>query len=108
MDLGFTMLRRWWRAVYAAHATLFLPLVLAAVAIGWSTNKLWLAILIVWWLEPLYDRIVLHVLSRAVFGEVPGWKDVWRSRGQWLGTGLFWALTFDRFDLARSFNLPVR
>ena len=25
--------------------------------------------LVVWWLKPLYDRVVLHVLSRAVFGE---------------------------------------
>jgi hypothetical protein len=30
-----------------------------------------------------------------------------KSPSQW-SAGLFWALTFDRFDLARSFNLPVR
>lgn len=108
MDLGFTMLRRWWRPVYAAHALIFVPLIGALIAACWAFNKLWLAMLILWWLEPLYDRVVLHVLSRAVFGELTSWRDVLRQSGQWLGTGLFWALTFDRFDLARSFNLPVR
>ena len=108
MDLGFTMLRRWWRPVYTAHALVFFPLVGAVLLACWAFERLWLAILIVWWLEPLYDRVVLHVLSRAVFGEAPGWRDVWRQYTQWFRTGVFWALTFDRFDLARSFNLPVR
>jgi hypothetical protein len=108
MDLGFTMLRRWWRPVYAAYALAFVPFACLVLALCWATGAIWLAMLIVWWLEPLYDRLVLHVLSRAVFGEPPTWKEVWRQAGQWLGTGLFWALTLDRFDLARSFNLPVR
>ena len=108
MDLGFTMLRRWWKPVYAAHAVVFVPLNLALILACWASGMLWLAVLLVWWLEPLYDRVVLHVLSRAVFGEVPPLKKVMAEARQWLGTGLFWALTFDRFDLARSFNLPVR
>ena len=108
MDLGFTMLRQWWRAAYAAHALVFIPLLAAIVIACWMADRLWLAILLIWWLEPLYDRVVLHVLSRAVFGEVPTWRQIWPQRGQWLGTGLVWALTFGRFDLARSFNLPVR
>jgi hypothetical protein len=106
MDLGFTMLRRWWRAVYAAHALVFVPLVFTVIALCWASGTLWLAMLIVWWLEPLYDRVVLHVLSRAVFGEVSSPHFLTRS-SDWLA-GLFWALSFDRFDLARSFNLPVR
>jgi hypothetical protein len=108
MDLGLTMLQQWWRAVYAAHTFVFIPVIAAVIIACWLGEKLWLAMLLVWWLEPVYDRVVLHVLSRAVFGEVPGWRQIWPQRGQWLGTGLFWALTFDRFDLARSFNLPVR
>jgi hypothetical protein len=108
MDLGFTMLRRWWKPVYAAHAMVFVPLNLAVILVCWASGVLWLSVLLVWWLEPIYDRVVLHVLSRAVFGEVPSLKNVMAQARQWLGTGLFWALTFDRFDLARSFNLPVR
>ena len=108
MDLGFSMLQRWWRPTYAAHAMVFVPVASLVIAACWASGVLWLAIFIIKWLEPLYDRVVLHVLSRAVFGEVPTWRKVLAESGQWLGTGLFWALTFDRFDLARSFNLPVR
>ena len=106
MDLGFTMLRRWWRPVYAAHALVFVPLIGTVLAVCWAFDVLWLAMLIVWWLEPLYDRVVLHVLSRAVFGEVAPIGFL-KNPSQYT-QGLFWALTFDRFDLARSFNLPVR
>jgi hypothetical protein len=108
MDLGFTMLRRWWRPVYAAHALVFLPLNALVLLACWASGVLWLGMLIVWWLEPLYDRVVLHVLSRAVFGEMTSMKELGKQKSQWLGTGLFWALTLERFDLARSFNLPVR
>jgi hypothetical protein len=106
MDLGFTMLRRWWRPVYAAHALVFLPLAAAIFAACWALDRLWLAMLLIWWLEPLYDRVVLHVLSRAVFGEMAAIGFV-RRPSQYTA-GLSWALSFDRFDLARSFNLPVR
>ena len=67
-----------------------------------------MALLFVWWLKPLYDRVVLHVLSRAVFGEVQSPRQVLGAAREWLGTGLAMALTFGRFDTARSFNLPVR
>jgi hypothetical protein len=106
MDLGFTMLRRWGRPVYAAHALIFFPLAAAALAAGWALDMLWLALLALWWLEPLYDRVVLHVLSRAVFGEIA--STAFLKRPSEYTKGLFWALSFDRFDLARSFNLPVR
>lgn len=106
MDLGFTMLRRWWRPIYAAHALVFVPLNVLVLLACWAGGMLWLGMLIVCWLEPLYDRVVLHVLSRAVFGEVPSTSFL-KQPSQY-SAGLFWALTFDRFDLARSFNLPVR
>ena len=101
------MLQRWWRPVYAAHATVLVPIAFIVVTLGWAFDAVWVAMLALWWLEPLYDRAVLHVLSRAVFGEVPAARSVLRSWRQWAG-GLFTGLTFDRFDMARSFNLPVR
>ncbi|HEX6268368.1 MAG TPA: hypothetical protein VFZ81_15895 [Burkholderiales bacterium] len=107
-DLGLAMLQRWWRPVYAAHALVLALVSSVALALGWIFDAIWLAILAIWWLQPVYDRAVLHVLSRAVFGAVPGPREVLRSARQWLNTGLIKALTLDRLDLARSFNLPVR
>src|SRR6185436_6830272 len=79
---------------------------------GWGLSllagKAIVALLFVWWLKPLYDRVALHVLSRAVFGEAQSTRHVLGAPGEWLRTGLFWALTLGRFDLARAFNLPVR
>jgi len=108
-DLGLAMLQRWWRPVYAAHALVVAPIALALVALGWAFDAVWAAMLIFWWLEPLYDRVVLHVLSRAVFGELSRPLSVLRSWRDWKG-GLLAALTLRIivWDLARSFNLPVR
>jgi hypothetical protein len=106
-DLGLAMLQRWWRPVYAAHALVLVPVALILVALGWALDAVWVAMFVFWWLEPLYDRVVLHVLSRAVFGEVPTVGSVMRAWKEWT-RGLVWALTFDRIDMARSFNLPVR
>ena len=107
-DLGLAMLQRWWRPVYAAHALVVVPIALALVALGWAFDAVWACMLAFWWLEPLYDRVVLHVLSRAVFGEIASPFSVFQSWREWtrgLPGALLW---FDRFDLARSFNLPVR
>ena len=107
-DLGLAMLQRWWRPVYAAHALVVAPIALALAALGWALDAVWAAMLAFWWLEPLYDRVVLHVLSRAVFGEIASPISVLRSWREWsrgLAGALLW---FERFDMARSFNLPVR
>ncbi len=107
-DLGLAMLQRWWRPVYAVHALVLGSVSAIALLLGWAFDAIWLAILAMWWLQPVYDRAVLHVLSRAVFGAVPGPRAVLRSAREWLFTGLVASLTFYRLDLARSFNLPVR
>ena len=106
IDLGLAMLQRWWRQAYAAHAALLFALASVALGVAWLLAMPWVALVAVWWLKPVYDRIVLHVLSRAVFGNVQGARAALNEAREWTG-GLFWALTLGRFDLARSFNLPV-
>jgi len=107
MDLGLTMLQRWWRRVYLPHLLFALPLMAAALGAGWWLERAWVALLAIWWLKPVYDRLVLHVLSRAVFGELQTTRAVFRDAKEWLGTGLFLALLW-RPSLSRSFTLPVR
>ena len=107
MDLGLTMLQRWWRRVYLPYFLFAVPLMALAFGAGWWFERAWLALAIIWWLKPAYDRVVLHVLSRAVFGELPTTRAVFRAAKEWLGTGLFLALLL-RPSLSRSFTLPVR
>jgi len=109
MDLGLAMLQRWWRQVYLP---LFLVVAAAAGcawALGTWAGNIWVAFFVFWWLKPLYDRVVLHVLSRAVFGEVQGLRTVLHDAREWLGAGLLPYLLVRWWpDFSRSFNLPIR
>lgn len=103
MDLGCAMLRCWWRPALLAWFAVYLPV--GAVVCVVLREQLFLAVLTLWWLKPLFDRAVLHVLGGAVFGDAPG---AWATLRALPGTpGLLASLTLYRFDLARSFDLPV-
>jgi hypothetical protein len=107
MDLGFAMLRHWWRPVYAAWALVVVPIFALALLAAWLLDKPWVAILLIWWLKPLYDRVVLHVLSHAVFGQLLRVREVLTGARTWLHTALLSDLSFYRFDRLRTFRLPV-
>ena len=104
-DLGLALARHTGQNLFLAFA---LPYCAVAALINLATwGHPTAAMLIVWWLKPLFDRIALQVLSQSVFGEAPSWRTTlarWRSIPR---TGLAYALTFGRFDFARSFHLPV-
>lgn len=103
IDLGFAMVRSWMREVYAPWFAVFLPVCAAALLLlppQWAT-------LLVWWLKPALDRVVLHVLAAGVFGELPHLRDTLRALPRAVTPGLIASLTWCRFFLARSFNLPV-
>lgn len=103
IDLGFAMVRTWMKEVYAPWFTVFLPVCAIALLLlppQWAT-------LLVWWLKPALDRVVLHVLAGGVFGELPRLRDTLRALPRALSPGLIASLTWYRFFLARSFNLPV-
>jgi hypothetical protein len=104
VDLGFVMAREWWRPVWGAWLAAYLPLSIVLTLAFWS--KPIYAALIIWWLKPVFDRVVLHVLSRAVFGDVPTVRAA-LTNPEFLRRGMFYALTFGRLSLARSFLLPV-
>ena len=105
IDLGFAMVREWWRDAYAAWLTVFVPV---SVAACWLLPPLW-AFVLVWWLKPALDRIVLHVVASAVFGSRPRLREALRSFFSYAHNGLIRSLLPPfRFSLTRSFDLPVR
>jgi hypothetical protein len=109
MDLGLAMLQRWWRKVYLPLSLVVATAAACAWALGAWAGNVWVAFFVFWWLKPLYDRVVLHVLSRAVFGEVQGPRAVLRDAREWLAAGLLPYLLVRWWpDFSRSFNLPVR
>jgi len=107
LDLGLLLVRDNWHALYAAWFAVYVPVAIAALA-AWHGNLFW-GWLLLWWLKPAFDRLLLAVLAPRVVGETPALRSVLRAwpRTLWR-SGILAALTYRRFDLARSFHLPVR
>lgn len=106
IDLGFAMARAWWRPIYAAWLAAFVPITLVAFLL---LPPDWAALLI-WWLKPAFDRIVLHVAAGAVFGTQPRLRDTLRSYFSYARNGLLSSLLplpRLRFSLTRSLTLPI-
>ena len=106
IDLGFAMLRQWWRPVYTAWAVTFVPVAGMVIATRSGTSPRSPSFCL-WWLKPVFDRVVLHVLSRAVFGDEMPVKRLPADWREYLSPGLVAGQLWGRIDLARSFDLPV-
>lgn len=105
IDLGFSMVRAWWRPVAASWFLSTFPLWLA-LSVALYRWPAW-AMVAFWWLKPVWDRVPLFVLSRALFGAAPSRKETMRALPRLWRGHLVSALTLYRLDPARSFNLPV-
>jgi hypothetical protein len=106
LDLGCQMARSWWRPVWGVWLAVYLPAAVVLHAV--FREQPFIAAVALWWLKPVFDRFVLHVVSRAVFGAPPtvgealaAWRDILQPG---LLAGLFWV---QRFSPWRSFTLPV-
>jgi hypothetical protein len=105
VDLGFALARARAAALFPAFALAWLPTgLLAGLLAG---DNLIVAALVLWWAKPAFDRIALHVLSQSMFGEPPSVRDTLRGILRYVNPGLIASLTIYRFDMARSFNLPI-
>ncbi|MBK8454666.1 MAG: DUF4129 domain-containing protein [Thiofilum sp.] len=89
---------------------LWLGWVLFSVLVGllfWAllpSEQLWLGLIVLWWLKPLYDRFLLHGLSKQV-SEQPLTLIQWFNALPKLliSSNLLAALTWKRFSLVRSY-----
>jgi len=106
LDLGLVMLRQWKVPVYRAWFATFGPFAALVMLALWKW-PMWTTF-VVWWLKPLFDRILLKVFAEASFGAAPTVREVWRALPGLLGhSGLIAGLTLRRFNPGRAFELPV-
>ena len=107
MELGTALVRRHARAIWTpwllVTGTVFVLSNLAA----WAVGHVWLAWLLMWWLRPAFDRIPVYVLSRAVFGSVPGIAETLRAQLRWGWRPMRGHLTWRRFSPLRAVMLPI-
>ncbi|HKH43413.1 MAG TPA: hypothetical protein VKM72_01985, partial [Thermoanaerobaculia bacterium] len=105
VDLGFGMVRAWWKPVWAAWLATVAPAWWLVFGLTWLlTQEPILAFVAVWWVRPLFDRIPLYVVSRRLFSSS---TSVRSDLGRLWTRNLWAALTLQRLDPARSFDLPV-
>lgn len=109
LDLGIRLAIRHCRPLYASWLAVTLPIavVLYLICQYWFENLVWLFLLL-WWLKPAFDRIAVHVISHAVFGETPTVRDTLHALPRLMfSTRLLVGLTFGRITLTRAVGLPV-
>jgi len=105
VDLGFMMLQRWYRPVISSWVLFTLPIFILINILLYDHP--FLAAMAFWWLLPIFDRIPLHIISRALFAEPVTARDILREWRGILLPHLIKMLTVHRFDTTRSYNLPI-
>lgn len=106
-DLGIALTRRHAGTIWRAWALVTLPVLLLLNLGAALIDEVWIATLLFWWLKPVFDRVPLYILSRAVFGATPSVGEAVRAQLRWGWRGMFGWLTWRRLHPARSLLLPV-
>jgi len=104
-DLGVALVRRHAGSVWRT----FLPLYVVVIALVLCTIEFayWLPGVLIFCLKPWFDRSLLFILSRAVFGQSTRWKDLWEQRAQVWGGQLLRTLFWRRLSPWRSYTQAI-
>lgn len=107
IDLGFAMIRAWWLIIYTPLALLLITLI-AVFLVLIPYEYYWVTLVLLWWLKPLYHRLILEIISRRLFGESILVSEALKKLPHLiLKTGLLSELTWRRFSFSRGFILPI-
>ena len=89
----------------SSWALVTLPVFVLLTVLLWKYPST--AIFLFWWCKPVFDRLPLYILSKALFGETPTLKQAVRQWPRLLKGQLLASLTWRRLSLSRSFVMPV-
>ncbi|MBF0198014.1 MAG: hypothetical protein HQL32_09895 [Planctomycetes bacterium] len=104
-DLGTKLIQEYWNLIYKPWLIICLSWVLLLFLI--FNQQPTIVSLIFWWTFPIAERIVLLILSRAVFSNHLSTKESLYLWVKNLGKGIFGTLLFYRLSSIRSFRMPV-
>ena len=107
MELGIALVRMHARAIWLPWLVLSLPLFALLNGLCLWLGQAWWAALLLWWLKPVFDRIPLYVLSRAVFGDAPALRETLQAQWGWGWRPMWGYLSWRRLGPARALLLPV-
>ena len=106
MDLGVMVMRKLWPVILFPWLIL-MSCVLIFVVFAEYQGFLYFAGIFIWLIKPVYESMILHIISHGIFGEYLSTSDVYSSMGKWLKTGLLTSFLFWRLSPSRSFNMSV-
>jgi hypothetical protein len=107
VELGMALVRRHAAVIWKSWLLATVPVFVLLNAAAWAFDLFWLAALLMWWLKPVFDRIPLYVVSRAVFGSAPGVGETLRAQARWGWRAMPHYLSWRRFGPVRSLYLPI-
>ncbi len=106
-DLGVRMIRRDAASIYRTWFAITLPLLsLALLAIVYSPYPT-VAAFVYWWLEPVADGPILHIISQRLFGEKADVRAALRMTPELAWRNKIFLLSPYRFHVARSIAMPL-
>ena len=107
VDLGFALVRRHFPRLLLAWILCIWPLwAVLLLLTRWVPPGL--ILFVIWWLKPLYGRLPLFHLSRALFGATPRLRETLRAWPKLLVSHLLFALIGGRLSTQRGLLLPVQ
>ncbi|MEO8671219.1 MAG: DUF4129 domain-containing protein [Tahibacter sp.] len=106
-DLGIALVRTHARPIFGAWVVVTLPIFLLLNGLCYLLGPVWLAWILMWWLKPIFDRIPLFILSRAVFGAPPSLRESLSAQWNWGWRGIWPWLLWRRLHIGRAMLLPV-
>ncbi len=105
VDLGMLIARRWYVPLFLLFA---LPVaVIFALSLVLFTDYPLVVGFVIWWLKPAFERLPLRYISRAIFADVPPFREAWRDWTAVVVPGIAGSLTFRRLSPRRSFDASV-
>ncbi|MDN5782778.1 MAG: DUF4129 domain-containing protein, partial [Luteimonas sp.] len=107
VELGTALVRRNAAAIWIPWLLLVAPVFVSVNLAALAVDRIWIAWLLMWWLKPVFDRIPLYVLSRAVFGETPTTRQTLAAQRSWGWRAIRAHLSWRRISLTRALALPV-
>lgn len=105
IDLGVLLARQHLKLLLSSWLLITVPVFLLLTAVLWNYPSV--SMFVLWLLKPAFDRLPLHILSQALFGNTPTVKQAVKAWPRLLKPQLFKSLLWRRLSLTRSFDLPV-
>src|SRR5262249_19351065 len=104
-DIGVRLLQDAMKSVYRCHLIVAVPLF---VLFLWTIDIApWLPVVLIWASKPWFDRTILFVLSRALFGATSSLSELWSAR-QAVWSSQFFETLVRRLSASRSFTQSVQ